>query len=452
MSKETVWVVDDDRSIRWVLEKAFKQADMEVKSYEQADSVLKALNKAQPDAIISDIRMPGMDGLELLSRIHSRFPELPVIIITAHTDLDAAVSAYQGGAFEYLPKPFDVDEAVELTRRAVKHHRELSNEQRVDLEEETEIIGEAPSMQEVFRAIGRLSRSNITVLINGESGTGKELVAHALHRHSPRAEMPFIALNMAAIPRDLLESELFGHEKGAFTDAKSAKQGLVEIANGGTLFLDEIGELSLALQPKLLRFLENGEYRRIGGITNLTSNVRVIGATNKNLLEESEQKSFRKDLLFRLNVITLTIPPLRERKEDIILLANYFLKKKSPVRTPKKLSPEAEELLLSYSFNGNIRELDHIIERAIIFADGEYISPDDLNLPHVFQKGIVNPASGDNDEIEEILSMEELERWHIQKVLNKNHWDRTRTATQLGISPKTLYTKIKKYELRPISF
>ena len=227
---------------------------------------------------------------------------------------------------------------------------------------------------------------------------------------------------------------------------------MVEIAHGGTLFLDEIGELSLALQPKLLRFLENGEYRRIGGITNLTSNVRVIGATNKNLLDESEQKNFRKDLLFRLNVITLTIPPLRDRREDILLLANYFLKKKSPVRTPKQLSPEAEELLLSYSFNGNIRELDHIIERAIIFADSEFISPDDLNLPNVFQKGIHSLPSEENDEIEEILSMEDLERWHIQKVLNKNHWDRTRTATQLGISPKTLYTKIKKYELRPVSF
>ncbi|MDH3948819.1 MAG: sigma 54-interacting transcriptional regulator, partial [Gammaproteobacteria bacterium] len=228
MNKDTVWVVDDDRSIRWVLEKAFKQADMEVKSYEQADSVLKALNNAQPDAIISDIRMPGMDGLELLSRIHKRFPDLPVIIITAHTDLDAAVSAYQGGAFEYLPKPFDVDEAVDLTRRAVKHHRELGVGTETEITEDMEIIGEAPSMQEVFRAIGRLSHSNITVLINGESGTGKELVAHALHRHSPRADKPFIALNMAAIPRDLLESELFGHEKGAFTGAQSTRKGRFE--------------------------------------------------------------------------------------------------------------------------------------------------------------------------------------------------------------------------------
>jgi transcriptional regulator with PAS, ATPase and Fis domain len=277
-------------------------------------------------------------------------------------------------------------------------------------------------------------------------------MAEFIHKQSARSEKPFVVINCASLPDQLIESELFGHERGAFTDAKSAKQGLVEIAHGGTLFLDEIGELSLTLQPKLLRFLENGEYRRIGGIANLTSSVRVIGATNKNLLEESEKKSFRKDLLFRLNVITLIIPPLRDRKEDILLLASYFLKKKSPIRTPKQLSPESEELLLNYSFNGNIRELDHIIERAIIFSDSEYIIPDDLNLPHVFQKGIFNQASGDNEEIEEILSMEDLERWHIQKVLNKNHWDRTRTATQLGISPKTLYTKIKKYELRPVSF
>jgi transcriptional regulator with PAS, ATPase and Fis domain len=241
---------------------------------------------------------------------------------------------------------------------------------------------------------------------------------------------------------------LFGHEKGAFTDAKNTKQGLVEIAHGGTLFLDEIGELSLTLQPKLLRFLENGEYRRIGGVVNLNSNVRVIGATNKNLLEEAENKNFRKDLLFRLNVITLTIPPLRDRQEDILVLANYFLGEKSPVRAPKRLSEQANDMLLNYSFTGNIRELEHIIERAIIFAEGELILPDDLNLPHSYQARSRSLSSTeDNDEI---LSMEELEKWHIKKVLDKNRWDRSQTANQLGISPKTLYTKIKKYELKPI--
>ena len=308
-------------------------------------------------------------------------------------------------------------------------------------------------MKAIYSTIEKVSTSpSATVLILGDSGTGKELIARAIHKSGACADKPFVEINCTALPENLLETELFGYEPGAFTDAKSTKIGLVEIAHGGSLFLDEIGELSLTLQPKLLRFLENGEYRRIGGITNLRSNVRVIGATNKNLLEESELKNFRKDLLFRLNVITLVIPPLRERREDIMLLANHFLKDKSPVRSPKSLSPEAEETLLNYSFTGNIRELEHIIERAIIFADSDFINIDDLNLPQSYQKGVLAQSSNVSDDHEEILSMEDLERWHIQKVLNKNHWDRTRTANQLGISPKTLYTKIKKYELKPLKF
>jgi two-component system nitrogen regulation response regulator GlnG len=380
MSKETVWVVDDDRSIRWVLEKAFKQADMEVKSYEQADSVLKALNKAQPDAIISDIRMPGMDGLELLSRIHSRYPELPVIIITAHTDLDAAVSAYQGGAFEYLPKPFDVDEAVELTRRAVKHHRELSSEQRVDLEEETEIIGEAPSMQEVFRAIGRLSRSNITVLINGESGTGKELVAHALHRHSPRAEKPFIALNMAAIPRDLLESELFGHEKGAFTGAQAARKGRFEQADGGTLFLDEIGDMPAELQTRLLRVLADGEFYRVGGHSPVKVDVRIIAATHQNLESRVQNGGFREDLFHRLNVIRINLPALRERREDIPLLANHFLRLAADELNVdvKTLDKQSTEYLSKLDWPGNVRQLENTCRWLTVMSPGQVIHLDDL--------------------------------------------------------------------------
>ena len=380
MSKETVWVVDDDRSIRWVLEKAFKQADMEVKSYEQADSVLKALNKAQPDAIISDIRMPGMDGLELLSRIHSRYPDLPVIIITAHTDLDAAVSAYQGGAFEYLPKPFDVDEAVELTRRAVKHHRELSSEQRVDLEEETEIIGEAPSMQEVFRAIGRLSRSNITVLINGESGTGKELVAHALHRHSPRAEQPFIALNMAAIPRDLLESELFGHEKGAFTGAQAARKGRFEQADGGTLFLDEIGDMPAELQTRLLRVLADGEFYRVGGHSPVKVDVRIIAATHQNLESRVQNGGFREDLFHRLNVIRINLPALRERREDIPLLANHFLRLAADELNVdvKTLDKQSTEYLSKLDWPGNVRQLENTCRWLTVMSPGQVIHLDDL--------------------------------------------------------------------------
>ncbi|MGD8712840.1 MAG: sigma 54-interacting transcriptional regulator, partial [Thiohalophilus sp.] len=283
MSTETIWIVDDDRSIRWVLEKAFKGSGMEVRTFEEADGVLRALTRNEPDVIISDIRMPGMDGLELLTRIHEKSPDMPVIIITAHTDLDSAVNAYQVGAFEYLPKPFDVDEAVELARRAISHRRSAGSGEQPASQVDAEIIGEAPSMQEVFRAIGRLARSNITVLINGESGTGKELVAQALHRHSPRAEKPFIALNMAAIPRDLLESELFGHERGAFTGANAARQGRFEQADGGTLFLDEIGDMPAELQTRLLRVLADGEFYRVGGHSPVKVDVRIIAATHQNL-------------------------------------------------------------------------------------------------------------------------------------------------------------------------
>jgi len=380
MGKDTVWVVDDDRSIRWVLEKAFKQADMEVKSYEQADSVLKALNNIQPDAIISDIRMPGMDGLELLSRIHSRFPDLPVIIITAHTDLDAAVSAYQGGAFEYLPKPFDVDEAVELTRRAVKHHRELGADTKAEITEDMEIIGEAASMQEVFRAIGRLSHSNISVLINGESGTGKELVAHALHRHSPRADKAFIALNMAAIPRDLLESELFGHEKGAFTGAQAARKGRFEQADEGTLFLDEIGDMPAELQTRLLRVLADGEFYRVGGHSPIKVDVRIIAATHQNLDKRVSDGAFREDLFHRLNVIRINLPALQERREDIPLLAKHFLHKAAEELNvdSKTLDDESTDYLSKLDWPGNVRQLQNTCRWLTVMSPGQVIHLDDL--------------------------------------------------------------------------
>ena len=380
MSKDTVWVVDDDRSIRWVLEKAFKQADMEVKCYEQADSVLKALNSSQPDAIISDVRMPGMDGLELLSRIHNRFPDLPVIIITAHTDLDAAVSAYQGGAFEYLPKPFDVDEAVELTRRAVKHHREHGPGAEVELREDMEIIGEAASMQEVFRAIGRLSHSNISVLINGGSGTGKELVAHALHRHSPRADKPFIALNMAAIPRELLESELFGHEKGAFTGAQAARKGRFEQADEGTLFLDEIGDMPAELQTRLLRVLADGEFYRVGGHSPVKVDVRIIAATHQNLEKRVNDGDFREDLFHRLNVIRINLPTLQERREDIPLLAKHFLHKAAEELSvdAKTLDQECTEYLSKLDWPGNVRQLQNTCRWLTVMSPGQVIHLDDL--------------------------------------------------------------------------
>ena len=410
MNKDTVWVVDDDRSIRWVLEKAFKQADMEVKSYEQADSVLKALNNAQPDAIISDIRMPGMDGLELLSRIHKRFPDLPVIIITAHTDLDAAVSAYQGGAFEYLPKPFDVDEAVDLTRRAVKHHRELGVGTETEITEDMEIIGEAPSMQEVFRAIGRLSHSNITVLINGESGTGKELVAHALHRHSPRADKPFIALNMAAIPRDLLESELFGHEKGAFTGAQSTRKGRFEQADGGTLFLDEIGDMPAELQTRLLRVLADGEFYRVGGHSPVKVDVRIIAATHQNLEKRVENGDFREDLFHRLNVIRINLPAMRERREDIPLLANHFLRLAAEELNVdvKTLDKESTEFLTKLDWPGNVRQLENTSRWLTVMSPGQVIHLDDLP-PELLTPEHRNKPDGD--------WLEALRNWADQQLM-----------------------------------
>ncbi len=380
MSKETIWVVDDDRSIRWVLEKALKQADMDVKTYENASSVLKDLERDEPDAIISDIRMPGMDGLELLSRIHGQHPDLPVIIITAHSDLDSAVSAYHGGAFEYLPKPFDVDDAVDLTRRAVIHHREVSESSLDSSNDETGIIGEAPSMQEVFRAIGRLSRSNITVLINGESGTGKELVAKALHRHSPRADKPFIALNMAAIPRDLLESELFGHEKGAFTGAQSGRQGRFEQANGGTLFLDEIGDMPAELQTRLLRVLADGEFYRVGGHSPVKVDVRIIAATHQNLEQRVKEGGFREDLFHRLNVIRIHIPALRERGEDIPLLARHFLAQAAEELNAeiKALDEEVKAYLCHLDWPGNVRQLENTCRWLTVMSPGQIVHMDDL--------------------------------------------------------------------------
>jgi len=460
MSKDTVWVVDDDRSIRWVLEKAFKQADMEVKSYEQADSVLKALNNSQPDAIISDIRMPGMDGLELLSRIHSRYPELPVIIITAHTDLDAAVSAYQGGAFEYLPKPFDVDEAVELTRRAVKHHREISGEREEVLQEETEIIGEAPSMQEVFRAIGRLSRSNITVLINGESGTGKELVAHALHRHSPRAEHPFIALNMAAIPRDLLESELFGHEKGAFTGAQNARKGRFEQADGGTLFLDEIGDMPAELQTRLLRVLADGEFYRVGGHSPVKVDVRIIAATHQNLEKRVESGAFREDLFHRLNVIRVNLPALRERREDIPLLANHFLRSAAEELTVdvKTLDKESTEYLSKLDWPGNVRQLENTCRWLTVMSPGQIIHIDDLPPELLTTEQREKPdgdwlqalrywadrqlSRGDSSILDIAVPM--FEKVMIETALQKAGGRRQDAAKLLGWGRNTLTRKIKE--------
>jgi two-component system nitrogen regulation response regulator GlnG len=382
MHKHTkVWVVDDDSSIRWVLEKALNQADIDNECFEDGERLLERLEREQPDVIISDIRMPGIDGLELLSHINSRHPDLPVIITTAHSDLESAVASYQRGAFEYLPKPIDIDEVVNITQRALAQ----AIEKRGDLTapEElptTEIIGEAPAMQEVFRAIGRLAHSNITVLINGESGTGKELVAHALHRHSPRAQAPFIALNMAAIPRDLMESELFGHEKGAFTGANTKREGRFEQANGGTLFLDEIGDMPQETQTRLLRVLADGEFYRVGGHTSVKVDVRIIAATHQNLEQLVQKGDFREDLFHRLNVIRIHIPKLSERRQDIPRLMKYFFQKAADELggETKILLPETEKFLTELAWPGNVRQLENTCRWITVMASGREVHLADL--------------------------------------------------------------------------
>jgi two-component system nitrogen regulation response regulator GlnG len=383
---EKIWVVDDDRSIRWVLDKALRQAGMEPTCFESGDEVLNAIagttNEEQPQAILSDIRMPGSSGLKVLEKLQARFPHIPVIVMTAHSDLESAVASFQGGAFEYLPKPFDVDEAVAITRRALAIARESLATAATSSEAEstTEIIGEAPAMQEVFRAIGRLSFSNITVLINGESGTGKELVAKALHTHSPRKQKPFIALNMAAIPKDLMESELFGHEKGSFTGATTQRQGRFEQANGGTLFLDEIGDMPAETQTRLLRVLSNGEFYRVGGQTPVKVDVRIIAATHQNLEQLVKENRFREDLFHRLNVIRIHIPRLAERREDIPKLMQHFFKTAAEeLRAETKvLLPETEKYLCTLPWPGNVRQLENLCRWLTVMASGREIHLADL--------------------------------------------------------------------------
>ena len=375
-----VWLIDDDRSIRWVLEKALTKAGMQVTCFSNANGVIEALERGQPEAIISDVRMPGMDGFTLLEKIKQKHPDVPVIIMTAHSDLDSAVSAYHSGAFEYLPKPFDIDEAVDQAQRACKLRREARASAAHETVAATEIIGAAPAMQEVFRAIGRLARSNITVLINGESGTGKELVAHALHKHSPRANGPFIALNMAAIPRDLLESELFGHEKGAFTGAQARRIGRFEQANHGTLFLDEIGDMPAELQTRLLRVLADGEFYRVGGHEPVKADVRIIAATHQDLEKLVVEGRFREDLFHRLNVIRVHLPSLRERREDIPLLMDHFLQRAARELgvESKSLMPDTINELKTLEWRGNVRQLENTARWLTVMASGREIHVEDL--------------------------------------------------------------------------
>ena len=379
-----VWIVDDDQSIRWVLEKALQHENMPYRSFSNPQDVLDAFdNKEEPQVLISDIRMPRGNGIDLLQQVKAEHPHVPVIIMTAYSDLDSAVSSFQGGAFEYITKPFDITKSIELIRRAVDESLRLQNqteEGAVRMQETTEILGQAPAMQDVFRVIGRLSQSNVTVLITGESGTGKELVARALHKHSPRAGGPFIALNTAAIPKDLLESELFGHERGAFTGAQTMRRGRFEQAEGGTLFLDEIGDMPFDLQTRLLRVLSDGHFYRVGGHDSLKANVRVIAATHQNLEARVAEGLFREDLFHRLNVIRLRLPSLRERKEDIPLLARHFMQTsaKSLSMDPKRLSDDALVAIAQLPFPGNVRQLENLCHWLTVMAPAQVIGAQDL--------------------------------------------------------------------------
>ncbi|MEN9330906.1 MAG: hypothetical protein RLZZ484_2094 [Pseudomonadota bacterium] len=403
-----IWIVDDDQSIRFVLEKALLRESLPTRSFTSPREVLQALDAATdedgPQVLVSDIRMPGGSGLELLTRVKERLPGLPVIIMTAFSDLDSAVSAFQGGAFEYLPKPFDLPKAVELIRRAVdESQREEFAGDKVDIT--PEMLGQAPAMQDVFRAIGRLSQSNVTVMITGESGTGKELVARALHKHSQRASGPFVAINTAAIPKDLLESELFGQERGAFTGAQTMRRGRFEQAEGGTLFLDEIGDMPFDLQTRLLRVLSDGNFYRVGGHSAIKANVRVIAATHQDLEQRVKDGAFREDLFHRLNVIRLRLPALRERREDVPMLTRHFLQQSAQQLgvDPKRISDAAQNLLLGFGFPGNVRQLENICHWLTVMAPAQVIEPKDLP-PEVLMPVAHSPDSGSAQETGSVLT------------------------------------------------
>ncbi|MBV7317527.1 nitrogen regulation protein NR(I) [Shewanella sp. NIFS-20-20] len=416
---EQVWILDDDTSIRWVLERALKGAGISSASFCAAESLWQALTDNQPQVILSDIRMPGTDGLTLLSRIQQHYPHIPVIIMTAHSDLDSAVNAYQTGAFEYLPKPFDIDEAIALVERALSHANESNNQPvATPIIAHQEIIGEAPAMQEVFRAIGRLSRSSISVLINGQSGTGKELVAGALHKHSPRKDKPFIALNMAAIPKDLIESELFGHEKGAFTGAAAVRHGRFEQADGGTLFLDEIGDMPLDVQTRLLRVLADGQFYRVGGHSPVSVDVRIIAATHQDLEHRVSAGQFREDLFHRLNVIRVHIPALAQRRQDIPMLANHFLAaaaKEMGVEC-KLLSQAATDILTTLAWPGNVRQLENTCRWLTVMASGQEILVQDLPPELLTSQHNRTTETKANASWQSLLQQEVQQRLHAQEV------------------------------------
>jgi two-component system nitrogen regulation response regulator GlnG len=454
-----IWILDDDKSIRWVFEKALARSELAFKTFSSTADALAMLDTELPQVIVSDIRMPGGSGLDFLSEVKEKHPDIPVIIMTAYSDLESAVAAFQHGAFEYLAKPFDVDQAIDVIKRAVDETLRQEVES-IALEETPEIIGQAPAMQEVFRAIGRLSRSHATVLINGESGSGKELVASALHRHSPRADNPFIAINTAAIPKDLLESELFGHERGAFTGAQAARRGRFEQADKGTLFLDEIGDMPADLQTRLLRVLSDGQFYRIGGHQPIKVNVRVIAATHQNLEERVKLGLFREDLFHRLNVIRLRLPALRERREDIPLLAKYFLQQ-SAVNLgvdAKVLSTDALKYLSTVNWSGNVRQLENVCHWLTVMAPGQNV--DVADFPPELKENGSQKATNNNwqealaQEVADALNRGEqgildsitkdFERVMIKKALQHTGGRRIEAATQLGMGRNTLTRKIQE--------
>ena len=457
-----VWIVDDDQSVRWVLEKAIKQAGMETRVFERAEHLLEAANLGAPDVLITDVRMPGLSGIALLERLHDTMPALPIIVITAHSDLENAVAAYQGGAFEYLPKPFDIDEAVELVRKAARVNG--SGEEETEKPESiASMIGQAPAMQEVFRSIGRLAGSSMTVLITGESGTGKELVARALHDHSPRANKTFVALNTSAIASELLESELFGHEKGAFTGADSRRIGRFEQADGGTLFLDEIGDMSPALQTRLLRVLAESEFYRVGGQTPIKVDVRVIAATNQDLARAVKESRFREDLFHRLNVIRINTPPLRQRREDIPQLLQHYLNEAArEIGSPAKaLDADALEKLQAYSWPGNVRQLVNATRRLTVTAPGGVITardiPGDLGgressprTAREWTRMLTAWAEGEVRNLEVPLlskAIPEFERTMIEFAMAQTNGHRQEAAKLLGWGRNTLARKMKALRL-----
>lgn len=461
----TAWIVDDDHAIRWVLERTLKSENIAHASFPDAECLWEQLLIEQPEIIISDVRMPGIDGLALMQKIHQRFPLIPIIIMTAHSDLDSAVNAYQNGAFEYLPKPFDIHEATALIKRALNHSKALRQQKKpqVNIQSTPEIIGIAPAMQEVFRVIGRLSRSSMSVLINGQSGTGKELVAQALHKHSPRKAQTFIALNMAAIPKELIEAELFGHEKGAFTGAAANRQGRFEQADGGTLFLDEIGDMPLDVQTRLLRVLADGQFYRVGGHQAIKVDVRIIAATHQHLEQKVKTGDFREDLFHRLNVIRLQLPALGERREDIPLLTNHFLQHIAHELSveSKTLTPEAMAYLSAQPWPGNVRQLENICRWITVMSSGQQVHISDLPPELEQQTNLQNDEGAWQGSL--TLSIEkklregvsnisaqllpEVERIMISSALRHTQGKKHEAAKLLGWGRNTLTRKLKELNI-----